>query len=109
MAQPEQSRSAVVAAMVCSAAMSAQFVAGKAARDALFLATADVTALPAMVAITAGVSFGLVALSSVAFRRMPPARLVSAAFAVSACLLLIDWLVVDRYPALAARALYLQV
>jgi hypothetical protein len=109
MAHPEHSRSAVVAAMVCSAAMSAQFVAGKAARDALFLATADVTALPAMVALTAVASIGLVALSSLAFRRMRPARLVTLAFGASALFLLLDWITLDLSPGLVARALYVQV
>ena len=47
MAQSEPNRSAVAAAMVCCGAVSAQFVAGKATRDALFLANADVTMLPA--------------------------------------------------------------
>ena len=95
--------------MVCSAAMSAQFVAGKAARDALFLANADVTMLPGVVALTALVSIGLVALSSFAFRRMAPARLVTAAFGASAVLLLLDWVAVGRAPEFVARALYVQI
>jgi hypothetical protein len=35
-------------AMLCSAAVTAQFVSGKATRDALFLTSLDFTALPAM-------------------------------------------------------------
>jgi hypothetical protein len=73
MAQSEPNRSAVAAAMVCSAAVSAQFVAGKATRDALFLANIDVTMLPAMVAVTAAVSIGLIVLSSFALRHTTPA------------------------------------
>ena len=57
---------AVTTAMVCAAAVGAQFVAGKAARDALFLANLNVTALPAMVVATAGFSILLIALNHVA-------------------------------------------
>ena len=42
----------VVAAMLCAAAVTAQFVSGKAARDALFLTSLDFTALPAMLIAT---------------------------------------------------------
>jgi AAA family ATP:ADP antiporter len=109
MAQFEPNRSAVAAAMVCSAAVSAQFVAGKATRDALFLANLDVTALPAMVAVTAAVSIGLVALSSSALRRITPEALMPAAFAASGALFALDWLAVDRLPIPVAWAVYLQV
>ena len=65
MALPKaQPTTAVTTAMVCAGAVGAQFVAGKAARDALFLANLDVTALPAMVVATAAFSILLVALSS---------------------------------------------
>jgi hypothetical protein len=56
-------RTAVTAATICSAAVSAHFVAGKATRDALFLANADITSLPGIVAATAAFSIVLVALS----------------------------------------------
>ena len=56
-------------------AVGAQFVAGKAARDALFLANLDVTALPTMVVATAAFSILLVALSSRGLRRVPPGTL----------------------------------
>ena len=72
---------AVTTAMVCAAAVGAQFVAGKATRDALFLANLDVTALPAMVVATAVFSILLVALSSRGLRRVAPGTLVPAAFA----------------------------
>ena len=39
--------------MLCAAAVTAQFVAGKAARDALYLANLGVTALPVMVVASA--------------------------------------------------------
>ncbi len=100
---------AVTTAMVCAAAVGAQFVAGKAARDALFLANLNVTALPAMVVATAVFSILLVALSSRGLRRVAPGTLVPAAFAVSAALFLAGWALSTVAPRLAAQALYLQV
>ena len=41
--------SAVFTAMTCAGAVSAQFIAGKATRDALYLGVLDVTSLPVMV------------------------------------------------------------
>lgn len=100
---------AVTTAMVCAGAVGAQFVAGKAARDALFLANVGVTALPAMVVATAAFSILLIALSSRGLRRLSPGTFVPIAFAVSAALLLADWALAPFAPKLAAEALYLQV
>jgi hypothetical protein len=102
-------RSAVTAATICSAAVSAHFVAGKATRDALFLANADITSLPGIVAATAAFSIVLVALSSYALRRTQPETLIPAWFAVNAGLLLVDWLLIDRFTLPVAWAVYLQV
>ena len=102
-------RSAVTAATICSAAVSAHFVAGKATRDALFLANADITSLPGIVAATAAFSIVLVALSSFALRRAQPETLIPAAFAFNAGLLLVDWLLVDRFTLPVAWAVYMQV
>jgi hypothetical protein len=104
-----QPTTAVTTAMVCAGAVGAQFVAGKAARDALFLANLDVTALPAMVVATAVLSILLVILSSRGLRSVPPGTLVPAAFALSAGLLVADWALTSVAPRLAAQALYLPV
>ena len=104
-----QPTTAVTTAMVCAGAVGAQFVAGKAARDALFLANLDVTALPAMVVATAAFSILLVALSSRGLQRVPPGTFVPVAFAFSAALLLADWALTSIAPKLAAQVLYLQV
>ena len=90
-------RTAVTAATICSAAVSAHFVAGKATRDALFLVNADIGTLPGLVVITAVCSIGLVALSSYALRRIYPETLVPAAFSVHAGLLIVDWFLLDRF------------
>ena len=54
----------VVTAMVGAAVVGAQYVAGKAARDALFLANFDTSSLPSMVIATSMMSIALVVASS---------------------------------------------
>lgn len=99
----------VVTAMLCAGAVGAQFIGGKATRDALFLAHLEVTALPSMVMATAGVSILLVALSSRCLRTLAPGAVIPAAFASNAVLLLAEWALTARAPALAAQAVYLQI
>ena len=95
--------------MVCSGVVSAQFIAGKATRDALYLAHMDVTTLPLMVIATAVFSILLVAVSSRSLRKVAPGTFVPAAFAVSAALLLGAWALLAWAPTLAAQAIYLQI
>ena len=102
-------RTAVTTAMLCAAAVTAQFIAGKAVRDALYLASLDVTSLPAMVMATAVVSIGLVALTSKGLREVSPAAFVPIAFILSAVMLLVEWLLVPFAPRTAAILVYLQV
>jgi ATP:ADP antiporter, AAA family len=101
--------STVLTAMICSGAVSAQFIAGKATRDALYLAHLDVTTLPVMVIVTAGVSILLVIGSSRSLRAVTPGMFVPAAFALSAALLFGSWLLLEWAPRLAAQAVYLQI
>ena len=107
-ASPSQ-RTAVSIAMLCAAAVTAQFIAGKATRDALYLANLDVTSLPAMVMATAVVSIGLVAVTSKGLRSVSPGVFVPAAFVVSAVMLLLEWLLLPFAPRAAAILVYLQV
>jgi hypothetical protein len=93
--------------MMCAAAVSAQFIAGKATRDALYLGALDVTSLPVMVMATAAFSLALVALSAITLRRISPAVAVPAAFVLNAVLLLIEWALAGAAPTWAARAVYL--
>ena len=95
--------------MVCAGAVSAQFIAGKATRDALYLGALDVTTLPVMVMATAALSIVLVALSSRTLRRVTPATVIPLAFALNGALLLVEWALADTEPAWIARAVYLQV
>jgi hypothetical protein len=100
---------AVFTAMVCAGAVSAQFIAGKATRDALYLGVLDITSLPLMVIATAAFSILLVGLSSRTLRRISPTVVVPLAFAVNAGLLLVEWALADIAPEWTARAVYLQV
>lgn len=102
-------RTAVITAMFCAAAVTAQFIAGKATRDALYLASLDVTSLPAMVIATAVVSMCLVVATSKGLQYVSPGAFVPLAFAVSAVLLLLEWLLVPSAPRTAAVLVYLQV
>src|SRR5262245_14019089 len=104
-----QPGAAVVAAMLCAGTVTAQFIAGKATRDALFLANLDVTSLPAMVIATAVLSMGLVLVSARGLRALSPATFISLAFAISAALLLAEWVLVPVLPRFAAIAVYLQI
>ena len=82
---------AVMIAMICSAAVSAQFIAGKATRDALYLANLDVTTLPTIVIGTAVVSIFLVMASSRVLQKVAPSVFVPIAFTLSGVLLFASW------------------
>ena len=95
--------------MFGAALLTAQFVAARAARDAIYLAHLDATTLPQIVIATSVCSLGLIALSSVSFRRWSPAALVPFAFSLSAALFVVEWALLARSPAGVARLLYLHV
>ncbi len=99
----------VTTAMVCAGAVTAQFIAGKATRDALYLAHLDVTTLPTMVVVTSAVSIGLVFVSARVLRRLSPATFVPLLFTISAMLLLGAWGLTFVAPALAAQLVYLEI
>jgi ATP:ADP antiporter, AAA family len=95
--------------MLCAAAVSGQFIAGKATRDALFLSNLDVTLLPMVVIATSAFSILLVAIGSKMLVRLTPVVFVPLAFAANAAFLLAEWLLVPLAPAAAAYAVYLQI
>ena len=91
MTLPRSQSSSIVTAMLGAGAVTAQFVGGKATRDALFLASLGFTALPTMVIATSAVSIILLIVSSKNAYKISPATLVPAAFAASGVLLLLEW------------------
>ena len=95
--------------MLGAAAVTGQFVSGKAVRDALFLTSLDLTALPTMLLATSACSILLVAANARTARRIRPATLVPASFAVSGLLFLVEWLLRSRAPLGTAVAVYLHI
>ncbi len=99
----------VVTALICVTTMIAQHIAGKAARDALFLTYFPVERLPVMMIVAALVSVVGVILMSKLLARFGPARLIPLTFGISAAMLLALWQIIDTMPQVAAGLLYLQV
>jgi ATP:ADP antiporter, AAA family len=99
----------VVAAMVAAVAVTAQFVSGKAVRDALFLTSLDIEALPTMLLATSAFSIVLVIANARVARRVGPATWVPASFAASGVLFLIEWVLRSRAPLGTAVAVYLHI
>ncbi len=104
---PRETRTAVIAATLASTTMIGFQMAGKATRDALFLSSFDISALPTMVIVAAFVSLGLAALTSWAMTRWGPGLLVPATFLMSALLLVVEWTLIDAFRRPIAVAMYL--
>src|SRR5262245_46574166 len=95
--------------MIGSAAVTAQFIAGKAARDALYLANLDVTTLPTILVVTSLISILFVSASSKILMRVSPAIFVPAGFAVTGVLIMLEWALLKQMPRTAATTFYLQM
>jgi hypothetical protein len=94
-------------AVVASAAMVAQQVAGKATRDAFYLSNFNVKTLPAMMGFSAVASLVIALWLSRLMLRHTPAKVVPAGFGVSTVILLGTWALSFSAPRPAALALYL--
>ncbi|WP_438039225.1 hypothetical protein [Sorangium sp. So ce128] len=99
----------VLLAAIASGAMIAQQVAGRATRDALFLASFGAADVPKVMAVGAALSFGAVVLLSRALLQLSPARVVPATFAASSVLLALEWALARRAPGAAALVFYLHI
>ncbi len=100
----DETRSAVLAATVTAAASIAFQVGAKATRDALFLSSFGIAALPAMVMATAILAIGFAFLSARALTAWGPGRVIPIAFGASAALLMIEW-AISLWAARAAAVL----
>jgi hypothetical protein len=105
----QRSERAAHAATLCAALAIAQQVAGKAARDALFLSAFDVSALPAMLVVSALASIALALASTRWMTRFGPARSVPMTFVISAAGLAGLWALMRAYPRTGAILLYVHV
>jgi hypothetical protein len=95
--------------MLGAAIVTAQFVAGKATRDALFLTALGANALPAMLIGGAACSIVLVFANSRAARHVAPRTLVPALFALSAVLFAAEWFARANAPSAVAVLIYLHI
>ena len=100
---------AVSAAALAATVIIALQLAGKATRDALFLSTFGVAALPAIVIASAVVSGVLAVLLARVMARTKPGRLVPRLYALSAALLLAEWALVNTARAATAILVYLHI
>jgi len=106
---PRSDRTVLATAAVAAFAMIAEQIAGKAARDGLFLSHFPVTALPAMV-MSAAVAAGIAAwFAARVLVRSGPSTLVPVGFGCSALLHLVEWSLVGPAPRAAAVLLFLHI
>ena len=87
--------------------MIAYQMAAKATRDALFLSSFDVSALPTMMMTSAALSVVLAFTASRMMTSFGPARLVPVLFASSAVLLLVEWGLLAQFRRPVAVVVYL--
>jgi len=102
-------RATVWAATLCSFAMIASQIAGKAVRDAMFLSTFGIEALPRIVILSSAVSLLVVLLAGRILRRNGSNVVVPATFATSAVVLLLLATTQVTFPRIVAVALYLHI
>jgi len=96
-----------IIATIASGSMIAQQVAGKAARDALFLSNFPVTTLPIVMAAGAALSLGAVIYLGRLMTRHSPSRVVPALFALNCVALLSEWVTSFYSARIATVGLYL--
>jgi len=96
-------------AMAVSALMMAHQVAGKAARDGIFLSQFSATALPAIVAAAALAAVISSFLRGRTLVRFGPLPITAASFAASGLLQAGEWLLLQSHPRVAACVIYLHI
>ncbi|MFK8002875.1 MAG: Npt1/Npt2 family nucleotide transporter [Polyangiales bacterium] len=102
-------RNAALIAGVTAGFMIAQQIAGKATRDALFLSHFAATELPKVIIAAAGVSVVAVAVMSRLMVKFGPARLIPAAFVLSAGVFVAEWALLPVAPGPSAWLVYLHL
>jgi hypothetical protein len=95
--------------MAGAGAVTAQFVSGKAVRDALFLTSHDIAVLPTMLLAASACSILLVAANARAARRINPAVWVPASFVASGLIFLVEWALRAGAPMGTSVAVYLHI
>ena len=108
MAIASANRAGLLAAF-CAGIMIAQQVGAKATRDALFLSTYGIAALPTMLIVSATISVAIIPIVGRALQKWGPSRLVPPVFAASTALTMGEWALTASMPRLAAVLVYLHV
>lgn len=103
----ELPRGLIGAAALCAAVVIASQLAGKAARDAIFLERFPVTRLPVLLAISSALAIGTTFLFARRLARNSPVRVVQATNVVSALLLVVEWSLLERFPRPIATTIYI--
>src|SRR5579862_3059236 len=99
----------LITTMLAAATLTAGFVGGKAARDALFLTSVDVAALPTMLMATSVCSILLVAAQTRVARRISPFVLVPVSFFLSGLLFVGEWFMRSTAPVATAVIVYFHI
>ncbi|HEX6790799.1 MAG TPA: hypothetical protein VF247_05780 [Candidatus Krumholzibacteria bacterium] len=99
----------VTIASVCAFAMIATQVAGKAARDSLFLTNFPVSALPMMLIASAALSIVAALAAARVITVFGPVRTVPSFFLASGLLVLAEWWYAARNPGPGAVVVYLHI
>lgn len=107
MTAPRAPTAAVVVGSLTAAAIIGFQTAAKATRDALFLSTYPVAALPTMVIVSAIASVTLALFAAHFLTRLGPARVVPVAFGASGVLLVGEWALMAQSRELVAVLFYL--
>src|SRR6188474_3237713 len=103
-ASRSQATTAIAAAT--AAIVIAQHVAASAARDAFFLANHPASALPAAVVVSSILSVAVLPFFARMMAQFGPAVVSPLAATTSALLLIVEWVVSDQRPELAALAVF---
>ncbi len=106
---PDANPSGARRAMLGAALLMAVLIAGRAVRDALFLAEFAVSELPLMMVAAAALSMLMAALASFVLARIAPAVAIPVALAGSAVLFGAEWLWLQADPRPASVAIYLHI
>src|SRR3954447_9133338 len=99
----------VIGLQVAAGLMMAQPIAGKAARDGLFLLQYGPSRLPGMIAATAGFAVMFSLLNGRLMRRLAPRFIIPWAFGVSGILQVAEWWLLGVSPGAAAIVIYLHM
>lgn len=100
-------RGLVLAATACAAVVLASQLAGKAARDAIFLQQFPVTNLPALLAVSSALAIGATFLFARRLSRGVPVRVVQTANVASALVLVLEWILLEYVPRPVAVIIYM--